>query len=263
MIEKTVAFIICLLLTVGCAPKKVDLPILAPAPVDKKQPVRLEYQEGREFGLRNRNRIPLTAARYEGSLWRDESSWGNLLRDHRARFKNDVLTITNLQEIISISDSTATAAGKPLVTAGETQAGQAAKVLQSLNAAAGIVDLEKERNNVLRSFKQVSAQVVGVLPNGNMIVSGEKVDYRQQNSVRYVTKIRGIIRPEDVSSKNTISALMLARAEVNTKRQVQIKRINFSALAPLLGTRKTKLMDQVSKTLAGQARNKNTKVPTK
>jgi len=233
-----------------------------PPPFVKPQETRFDYPDERKFSLRNRNPIPLEATKYEGSLWRGESSWGNLLRDHRARFKNDVLTITNLQQIINIAEDKPEPIAQPLIPAGEAQAGQAARAIEAISAAVGIIDVEKERNDVLRSFRQISAQVIDVLPNGNMVILGQKVDYRQQNSVRYVTKIRGIIRPEDVSPTNTVSALMLARSEVNTKRQVQAGRINISALAPLLGAKKTNLAKQVKRAASGRGSSQNTAVPT-
>ena len=40
-----------------------------------------------------RKKISVTRNLYEGSLWRYESSFGNLLRDHRARFRGDLLNI--------------------------------------------------------------------------------------------------------------------------------------------------------------------------
>ena len=46
-----------------------------------------------------RKKISVTRNLYEGSLWRYESSFGNLLRDHRARFRGDLLTINALPAV--------------------------------------------------------------------------------------------------------------------------------------------------------------------
>ena len=53
--------------------------------------------EGEDDLLRKqrfRTRPPIRTARnlYEGGLWRGAASWGNLMRDHRARFAGDLLT---------------------------------------------------------------------------------------------------------------------------------------------------------------------------
>ena len=55
---------------------------------------------------RRRLRPPINTSRnlYEGSLWRGAASWGNLLRDHRARFRGDLLTVTDLQKIIKVPE---------------------------------------------------------------------------------------------------------------------------------------------------------------
>ena len=250
-----------LLALAGCSSQRMDLPQPAPKepPVDKS---KLSYQDDEKFSFRSRRNIPVKDTRYEGSLWKDESSWGNLLRDHRARFRNDVLMITDVQRIINIQEVKKPAAPiTPLAQAGENQAAAAANILEAAAEVAGVSDVEVERNEVLRSISQISARVIDVLPNGNMIVLGEKVDYRQQNSVRYVTKIRGIIRPEDVTPTNEVSSLKLARSEVNTKRQVQTGRINLSALAPLLGKQKTRALKAGSRLSGGNRDQKNQQPP--
>ena len=49
-----------------------------------------------------RKRISTEKNRYEGSLWRYESSFGNLLRDHRARFRGDLLSINEMGLIVNV-----------------------------------------------------------------------------------------------------------------------------------------------------------------
>jgi len=109
----------------------------------------------------------------------------------------------------------------------------------------GVPKNEKEQNDILRSLKTISAKVIGVYQNGNMLVKGEKVDHRQDNSIRYITTVTGIVRPEDVSEKNEVNATRLAQAQVKTKRQVIARRIKGKALTPVVGQENVGLLDRM------------------
>lgn len=260
---KTLLTILFALMLASCSGDRMKLPKPPPPPPPPPEP-ELDYSDVRKHSFRSRQNLNMEKMRYEGSLWVDEASWGNLLRDHRARFRNDVLTITNLNDIITISEPevppTGPATGAAAV--GEQVAQQANQAIDIAQNFLGNVDAEKEQNDVLRALKTISARVTKVLPNGNMVILGEKVDYKQANSIRYVTKIKGIIRPEDVTDKNEIKALKMARSEVQIKRQILAKKLNFGALAPAIGRQKAGLLDRIGHLATPTQRNQTTRVPT-
>lgn len=246
--KRTLSYLLILLLALslsGCLKSRMALP-KPPAPPPAPVKPEVDYTDVREHSYRTRTSVPVKQKRYEGSLWQDESSWGNLLRDHRARFRHDVVTITDLAEIIVIPKKDPVAAPAAGNAAVEGAAGQANKAIDAINATLGLDNAEEEQNEVLANLKTISARVLTVLPNGNMVIIGEKVDYRRGNSVRYVTKIKGVVRPEDVNEKNEITSLKMARSEVKIKRQVMAKRLNLGALAPVAGKNAAGLMDRLS-----------------
>ena len=215
--KKIFAIIIWSLLLFSCSQPRVELPKeqkLKPLPAQPKVDLA-------NVRYRQRDPVPLQNSRYEGSLWKGESSWGNLLRDHRARFKNDVLTIKNVQAIVSMDENSSS---NPEVN---TEGNVAQKAANLINAASSFkTRADIQQNEVVKSIQKISARVINVLPNGNMIVLAEKVDYRDQNRVRYVTRVTGLVRPKDVDQNNEIDATKMARPEVKVKRQVKADNSN-------------------------------------
>lgn len=234
------AMILTAFLLTGCA-KPVAVPRLPPPPPAEKKAT--DHEKAKKHAYRTRTSPWMSESRYEGSLWKDEASWGNLLRDHRARFRGDLVKIISLTDVISVpkKKEKPEPPARGVAAAGEEEAAQ---ITQALDIATGQYKAEEEQDEVLGSLRQISAYVKSVLPNGNMLIVGEKIDYRQQNSVRYVTTIKGIIRPSDVNDLNEVPALKLARFEAKIRRQMLSK--NLRALAPLIGTQKAGLLDRLT-----------------
>ena len=187
-----------------------------------------------------RKRVSVSRNLYEGSLWRYESSFGNILRDHRARFRGDLFTISELPSVVNVPEPKAEAEA-----AAPTNNTQRANLL--LEAITMRDEIEREQNDILRSLETMSARVTKVLPDGNMMVKGQKVDYRQRNQVRYITTITGILRPADVDDSNIVSATKLANPNVKIKRQQSgaFVRERLERLAPLIGQQRAGLMGRI------------------
>jgi flagellar L-ring protein FlgH len=149
------------------------------------------------------------------SLWDDNRA--NFFRDPRASRVGDVLTVT-----ISIDDkatldnssdrSTSTTVGNgfdfSLGSGSATKTtGQLDSTSTSKYAGTGTVD---------RSEKiqlSVAAVVSGVLPDGNLIVSGSQ-EVRVNYELRLLN-IAGIVRPRDISKDNTIPYDKIAEARIS------------------------------------------------
>ena len=200
-----------------------------------------ENRRSNEKRLR-RKRISLRHNLYEGSLWRYESSFGNILRDHRARFRGDLLTIIELAAIVN--------APEPKQAKGEdaAPASDAAKASLVLEAITLRDEIEEEQNDILRGLDTISARVIRVLADGNMMIKGQKIDYRQRNQVRYITTVTGILRPADVDDSNIVSSTKLANPNVQINRQQtgSLVRERLQKLAPLIGKQQAGLAGRVS-----------------
>ena len=189
-----------------------------------------------------RKRVSISRNLYEGSLWRYESSFGNILRDHRARFRGDLFTISELPSVVNVPEPKAEAEAEAAAPTNNTQ--RANLLLEAITMRD---EIEREQNDILRSLETMSARVTKVLPDGNMMVKGQKVDYRQRNQVRYITTITGILRPADVDDSNIVSATKLANPNVKIKRQQSgaFVRERLERLAPLIGQQRAGLMGRI------------------
>ena len=214
------------------------------APPPPPQPIRKQLADN---SARRQRQPVLNTSRnaLEGSLWRSEASFGNLFRDHRARYRGDLLTI---QEVDLISNV-------PPPKEGVGDDGQAAAPQNEVQAASLALEaltlrnaIEEEQNEILRGLNTISARVVRVYPDGNMLISGQKVDYRQRNQVRYVTTVQGVLRPADVSGENLVSATKLVNPEIKIRRQQStgLVRERLEQLAPLIGSDAAGLAGQLS-----------------
>jgi len=190
---------------------------------------------------RERPPIRTSASLYEGGLWRGTASWGNLMRDHRARFNGDLLTVRELNKIINVPDVVSSQAGvtppgQPAAGApapGAPGAAQAPEPEQPKLPTDPILrfleeqrlrreQVDKEQAEILRTLDQVEVQVVRVLQNGNLLVRGTHPPiFRDNNRVKYLFSINGIVRPSDVDDNNTITSTKLSKAEYKLSRLVR------------------------------------------
>lgn len=184
------------------APQAVSLPMPAPQPIER-QP---------------------------NSLWRPGSR--AFLKDQRASNVGDILTvIIEIRDNAAITNSTTRSR-----TAGENSSASALLGYeQSLGAIlpeavnpTNLIDLDSNSSSagvgaVNRNESinlRVAALITQVLPNGNLVLAG-----RQEVRVNYEKRelqVAGIIRPEDITSQNTIDYDQIAEARIAYGGQGQI-----------------------------------------
>jgi len=85
------------------------------------------------------------------------------------------------------------------------------------NAGAGSVSRSEKINLT------IAAVVSQVMPNGNMVIQGTQ-EVKTNNELRQLT-VAGIVRPEDISSANTIKHTQIAEARINYGGRGDISRV--------------------------------------
>jgi flagellar basal body L-ring protein FlgH len=220
--------------------------------------------------LRSRPPVNTTRNMYEGSLWRGAASWGNLMRDHRARYVGDLLTVNDMPKIIKVPEEKKPAPGATPAAAAAPAAPEKPNpnidpVLAFLKEQEKrLEDIEKEQNEVLRSVENVEVEVIRVLPNGNMVVRGIIPPiYRDRSRVKYVITLRGIVRPSDVDDNNAITATKLSKAEYKIQRLVKRPQLPLGAVARASGKPKEgALIDRLTDFATSPGGSRTTQVRT-
>ena len=194
---------------------------------------------------RFREKPPVRTTRnlYEGGLWRGAASWGNLMRDHRARFRGDLLTIRDLGRVINVPEpavemiSEADQPQEPVEGPKITFLDPVLRFLEEQRKRRA--EVEREQNDILRSIEQVEVEVVRVLPNGNLLVRGNHPPiFRDQNRVKYLFSIKGIVRPSDVDDDNSLTSPKLSKAEYRIRRLVKRTLPPLGSIARAVGRRR-------------------------
>jgi flagellar L-ring protein precursor FlgH len=154
-----------------------------------------------------------------GSLFSDTAPNLFLFRDFKARSLNDILTI-QINESSTASNSANTSTNKEgdvsVKAPGLGGLEKGASMLNFANILSGASSLNfagqgsTSRTGQLQAF--VSAKVVQVFPNGDLGIEGIKEV--TINRERQVLRIRGIVRPRDVTPTNVVLSTAIANMEV-------------------------------------------------
>jgi flagellar L-ring protein precursor FlgH len=190
------------------------VPTLAKKPPDKpaQQPSPLEQyvQEVNQRSHQSSNASP-------GSLFSATGRLADGDRDVRASQVYDLVTIVVLDNSSAVSTGTTNTQRKSSANASITSlAGpkSATGALANLANATGNQQLQGQgttsRGTTLSTT--VTVTVTDVLPNGNLVVQGQKEIL--VNSERQVITVRGIVRPDDLSSVNSVPSDRVARMEI-------------------------------------------------
>jgi flagellar L-ring protein precursor FlgH len=192
----------------------IESPVEAPG----YQPVRLPMPE------------PIAYVYQPNSLWR--SGARAFFEDQRASAIGDILTVNILiddkAEVDNATNRTRT--GSEAVGVDQL-AGFDTALLELLPGSPELGDLvdfnsttatngagSVDRGEVIET--KVAAVVTQVLPNGNLVIEGRQ-EIRVNFEVREIV-VAGIVRPEDISSGNTISSEQIAEARISYGGRGQI-----------------------------------------
>jgi flagellar L-ring protein FlgH len=163
---------------------------------------------------------PVATITAPGSLWPLEGSLlTNLATDYKARRLNDLIVISVVEQTLAQASGAVTAQRDFTSSSGVTAiAGQVNTA--SFNPLYGLTSSSSLKgagtaNSQSLLQANISGRVVAVLPNGNLVVEAERqVTFNQQSQTII---LRGVVRPGDISSSNSVPSTSLSDLELELK----------------------------------------------
>jgi len=159
-----------------------------------------------------------------GCIWQGENDKSMLFTDKKARYVNDIVTII-VSEIAaggnkaSANTSRATSTNASITSLlgleNDIIASFLPKVSGNLGLEGGAANSLKGAGDTSRNTSltaKISARVIRVLDNGNLVIEGRR--QVTVNADDQFILITGIVRPEDITTENTVASQFVADARI-------------------------------------------------
>lgn len=167
----------------------------------------------------NEQYMPPPQARTVGSLWASTNTLGDLASDYKARNVNDTIVVQ-----VSVQTSAAQSGSANTSRAFATTSGISGLVggiathglnpLLSANSATSLKGTGQTASTTAFTTS-LTGQVIAVLANGNMVIEAERKI--AMNNQHEDVIIRGIVRPGDIDTYNSIPSAALSNLEIELK----------------------------------------------
>lgn len=158
-----------------------------------------------------------------GSIWQGENDKSMLFTDKKARYVNDIVTII-VSEVAAGGNKASANTSRNTNTAASITSllGIENAIIGSNANLSGKIGLEGGAANSLKGAgdtsrnttltAKISARVIRVLDNGNLVIEGRR--QVTVNADDQFILITGIVRPEDITTENTVASQYVADARI-------------------------------------------------
>lgn len=139
----------------------------------------------------------------------------NLYNAHRAMRVDDILTVVIIESAKAGSQSGTNTQKQNDLSVSAANGTGLLKFLPSFGASGSSkVDYTGQGGTTREGSleAQISARVVKVLDNGNLVIDGSKVV--EINEEKEMIKVNGVVRPQDIQGNNTIYSYNISDAQI-------------------------------------------------
>jgi flagellar L-ring protein FlgH len=166
---------------------------------------------------------PTAPAAAPGSIWRGENDKNMIFADKKARYLDDIVTII-ISETATGGNKASTTTGRDASTSASIDAllGVDNSILANNASMGGQLAIGGTHSNSLKGTgdtsrnsnltAKISARVIRVMDNGNLLIEGRRqvtVNAEDQYLI-----ISGIVRPQDITTDNTVASQYIADARI-------------------------------------------------
>src|SRR5690349_2541202 len=180
------------------------LPLLA-----KKKPPAGQMSPLDQYVQQVNQRSHQSSTATPGSLYTTAGRLADGFRDVRASQVYDLVTIIVSDKASAVSTGVTNTSRKSNVKASVASAALPKGSVNALGSLANTTNNQQLQGQGTTSREStltttVTAEVTDVLPNGNLVVRGEKEIW--VNSEKQIITVRGIVRPDDLSPLNSVAS---------------------------------------------------------
>ncbi len=139
----------------------------------------------------------------------------SLYTDHRAMRKDDILTIMIVENSKAGSQSSTSTGKSNSFGIDNVKGSGPLDFIPAFGASGGLntgFDGKGATGRENSFIATISARVIDVQDNGNLVISGSKVV--EINEEKEIIKITGIVRPEDIETDNTLYSYNISDANI-------------------------------------------------
>lgn len=167
----------------------------------------------------NEQLMPPPQARTVGSLWSSANSLGDLSTDYKAHNVNDTIVVQVSVQTTAAQSGSANTSRAFNTSSGVTGlvGGIATHGVNPLLAANSTTTLKGSGQTASSTAftTSLTGQVIAVLANGNMVIEAERKI--AMNNQHEDVIVRGIVRPGDIDTNNSIPSAALSNLEIEMK----------------------------------------------
>lgn len=161
---------------------------------------------------------PQPAAPTNGAIYREGSGGLSLFADRRAHYPGDLITISLVENFNAQTSKTTSSSRSSGISLAAPSLLGAPLTANGRNLLDASVDSENtfegsgNSNQSNRLQGSVTVTVVDRLPNGNLVIRGEKL--LRLNQSDEVVQVQGIVRPADIGTDNAVLSNRVADARI-------------------------------------------------
>ncbi|MCX7856674.1 MAG: flagellar basal body L-ring protein FlgH [Deltaproteobacteria bacterium] len=157
-----------------------------------------------------------------GSLWKEESYLNVFFTDQRAKARGDIITVRIVEVSQASEKATTDTTRSSSVGAGISnlfglEVNPKAHIFSNPDKLIGANTKndftgEGETTRAGSLSATITARVIDVLPNGNLVIEGRREIYI--NAEKKEIKLQGVVRPKDIAADNSILSTQIADAKI-------------------------------------------------
>jgi len=163
----------------------------------------------------------------EGAIY-NANTFRPMFEDRRARHIGDVLTVS-IAEKTAANKSGASTGNKSGSASFGVPGPLAGKIGANVSTSGATKYADGDTQTASNAFTgTIGVTVSEVLPNGNLIVVGEK-QIAMNKGVEFI-RFSGMVNPDTIQAGNTVSSTVVADARVEYRTNSQIDRAEFTSM---------------------------------